>query len=332
MFGFLTPAVQDMAFRRIYSRCCQHQHLNYGLLSLPLLNYESIFLYMCARDANANTPFTLPAQVCCRLRTCSTLRDAPDAEVGRFCSAFSLILAATKLQDDIRDGRSLKAHLYNWLLKKRLAAARLYLTTIDNQFGERIDQFVHRHLEIEKGEADITMEDYTLPTAEAFGYVFGLMALLPDVKVDRGTLNELGRRVGAALIAFDCAYDWHRDRANEEFNPLPDEASVRTAIDYCHDQLLAAAQICRREFGGDCQTAQVLLAVNESIGSREQPTIYDILRGRFRQWGFDKQNGTVQMNLDCGACLVLGCCCMCAGSMWDKCCGNDVHVYHHKGC
>ena len=103
MFGFLNPGRHDLAYRRVYARCCQHHHLNYGLLSLPFLSYESIFLYLCARDAASATPFPLPNQVCCRLRTCRTLRDAPDGEIGRFCSAFSLILAATKFQDDIRD-------------------------------------------------------------------------------------------------------------------------------------------------------------------------------------------------------------------------------------
>jgi hypothetical protein len=281
--------------------------------------------------AAVRTPCTLPNQVCCKLRTSKKLRHAPDGEIGRFCSAVSLILAATKLQDDIRDGGSLKARLFYWLLQKRVRAATRYLTAIDAKFDERINEFIRRHLEMEKTAASVGLEEYSKPTSEAFAYTFGLMAHVSDVMLDKETLEELGRRVGAALIAFDCAFDWHCDKANGEFNPLPDKASIHAAIGFCQDQLVNAAQVCRRAFGSECQTSKVLLAVKENIVHAEPRTIYTNLRELFQQWGFIRQKGVVQLNSDCWTCLGIGCFCICCATVCTKR-DNEVHVYHHKGC
>ena len=75
-------------------------------------------------------------------------------------------------------------------------AAKRYLTSMDRNFEERIDQSIHRHLEIEKKGASVRLEEYTQPTSEAFGYVFALLHASPGVDVDSGTLAGLGRRVG----------------------------------------------------------------------------------------------------------------------------------------
>ena len=331
MFGFLNPVRNDTAYRRVYARCCLHQNLNCGLLSLPFLSYESIFLYLCAMDAASCTPCSLPNQVCCRLRTSRTLHHAPDAEIGRFCSAISMILATTKMQDDIRDGRSLKACFYNWLLKKQVRTARLYLSGIDNKFNQRINEFIHRHLEVERAGVSVGLDEYAQPTAEAFGYVFGLMAHIRTVKVDRDTLSELGRRIGTALIAFDCAYDWQRDRTKGEFNPLPDEGAICTAIVYCQDQLRDASQVCRRAFGSECESSKVLVAVKKNIGIREPQTIYSRLHELFQQWGFIRQKGAVQLNTDCGLWCCGICACLCCAAVLGHRDGETVHVYHHNG-
>ena len=328
MFGFLNPGRHSPEYRRAYARCCQHQHLNYGVSSLPFMSFEAVFLYLCTRDAAGHAPCTLPCQQCCRLQTSRTLHQAPDAEIGRFCSAFSLILAATKFHDDIRDGRSLKARFCDWALRKRFQAARRYLTTIDGRFEDRIDQYINRHLEFERAGGCVALHDYTQPTAEAFGYVFGLMSAVRGAGVDTDALAIVGQQIGAALIAFDCAFDWQTDRKKGEFNPLPDEAAVHSAVAYCQDRLIAAAHICRRSFGDDCETGNVLMAVKNSIVVGERPTIYRGLQELARQWGFVRQKGAVQLNSDCGTCFWIGCCCLICGAVGRK----EVHVYHHNGC
>lgn len=334
MFGFLNPGRHDVAYRRVYARCCQHQHLHYGLLSLPFLSYESVFLYLCAMDSTSDGMCALPDQACCRLRTSKRLVNAPDSEVGLFCSALSLVLAETKLRDDIRDGGSSIARFHSWLLNDRVARARRYLAVFDSRFNERIDQFVQRHLEVERVDVPVALEDYTKPTADAFSYVFELITRVPGVDVTGETLAQIGRRVGAALIAFDCAFDWRRDQANSEFNPLADEAAVRLAIDYCRGQLLDASRMCRCAFGDACQTSRVLVAVEDAIDVREPQTLYGTLHEFLQRWGLVQRKGAVQLNSDCGTSLpyvVCGCfCCCLISEMFDD--SKRVHVHHHKGC
>src|SRR4051794_23108468 len=106
MFGLMKPPADDLAYRSAYSRCCQFQRSFYGTLSLPLLSYDSVFLYLCGLDSGLVPEFVIAPQWCCRLRGGAPLRRAPDADVGRFCGAVSVVMADTKLRDDVRDKRS----------------------------------------------------------------------------------------------------------------------------------------------------------------------------------------------------------------------------------
>lgn len=146
-------------------------------------------------------------------------------------------------------------------------------------------------------------------------------------------MSELERLLGAAPIAFDWAFDWQRDRAKGEFNPLPDEAAVHAAIAFCQNYLLDAAQVCRRAFGTVCETSRVLLAVKETIGVSDRQSTREWLRELLQEWAFLQQKGMVQLNASgCESVLVPYCVCCCLVSV----CLNQgnsetVHVVHHKG-
>jgi Family of unknown function (DUF5685) len=101
VFGFLNPATHSDAYRAAYSRCCQHQRVQHGLRSLPFLSYEAIFVYLFWRDVVANKAPILANQRCCRLKPLEKAERQPDFEIGQFCGGLSMLLATTKIEDDL---------------------------------------------------------------------------------------------------------------------------------------------------------------------------------------------------------------------------------------
>ena len=139
MFGFLSPASQSNEYRTVYSRCCQHQRYQHSLRSLPFLSYEGVFLYHYWLDATGADTSALTNQRCCKLRSLDNPEESFDLEIGRFCSALSMLLASTKIEDDVRDGISLKMRLARAVVGKQAREGREYFLSLDANFGEKID-------------------------------------------------------------------------------------------------------------------------------------------------------------------------------------------------
>src|SRR5581483_5055464 len=128
------------------------------------------------------------------------------------CNSLGLLLASIKMSDDLRDGASLLVRLANWLLRGRFREAFDYFRRLDPDFEQRVNDLVAEHLRLERPGQHVPIEEYARPTARAFGYVFSLMGRLPGMEAHTAALETLGERVGTAIIAYDCAMDWHRDR------------------------------------------------------------------------------------------------------------------------
>jgi hypothetical protein len=270
MFGFLNPRPHSLQYRRVYARLCQHQHRHYGIWSLAFHSYEAVFLYQCAADAGAVNLENLPDIRCCRLLTRSLGHDAPDAEIGRFCASVALLLASVKLEDDLRDTHGIPARIARWTLRQRIEQSKSYFGRLDPRFGRNIAALLADHEQLENSKQSISLDRYVEPTSLAFGYVFGLMSRLPEMEQQRTLLVELGHKVGAAIIAFDCAVDWKRDRRRNEFNPLPDEQAVLDSLEQSDQYLSQAAILLRQNFGMRSQAAGTVDAVRQRIqGIRE---------------------------------------------------------------
>jgi len=176
MLGLLNPGRTDLKYRSLYSRCCQFQHLEYGVPSLLFHSFESVFLYAIAGDAGAVDTAKVPNQVCCRLRAGRRLEFAPDREVGRFCASFSLLAAETKSADALRDAPSLVAKTRDQLFQSRFRRARTYFSNLDTKFCSTFDGLIAEHLALENSSSMPSLATYCRPTAAAFEYTFGLMA------------------------------------------------------------------------------------------------------------------------------------------------------------
>ena len=265
MFGFLRGARDNRAYRQIYAGCCGFQHAWMGLETLPLLSYEAVFLYLIAVDARRFARPDQAAVTCCRLRRSGDRLHAVDPEVARFCAAFGLLLARIKLDDDVRDDRSLLARFARWRLRSRFARAFQYFHSLEPGFEDRVRSHIDRHLELEQSSTRLPMECYAEPTAAAFGHVFRLFHRVFDppapptassssapsvpAAVAPQWLEDLGRAIGRAIIGFDCAVDWESDRRRGRYNPLRDRHAVNASWEHSRRALCQAGWMCQDAFG-----------------------------------------------------------------------------------
>ncbi len=274
MFGFLRAAQHDRMYRQVYAGCCGFQHARFGITTLPLLSYESIFLYVLAMDAGLCSRPHRADVTCCRFRRSGKRLHKVDSKLAEFCSAFGLLLASIKLEDDVRDDRSLLARLALWQLRNRIERAFEYFSILDASFRKRVARHIQRHLDLEHDALPMTIDEYAKPTAEAFSYVVGLYHhLVPERRISEKQLTELGTEIGRAIICFDCAVDWERDRRRGRFNPLPNKAAVEAAFLESQRSLSRIAWLCRDDFGSQSVSASVAGATFERVQRHVCPTL-----------------------------------------------------------
>jgi hypothetical protein len=252
MFGFLRPdrsARGYQRYRQVYARCCRFQSEAYGRRSLVLLSYEAVFLYLLAMDSGCIPPPAADEPLCCRLRRRGIHPDDADAALARYCAACGLLLAETKLEDDVRDAGGLIPRLARLLLSASLRANRSCLQREVPCILAKIDRAINDHLLLERHGGRYDLMTYAEPTARGFGALFaGLGDVVPDV--DTNLLEKLGRKVGTAIIAYDSAIDFNRDRVRGHFNPLANEQQVLQACDLAIDQLTTAGWLCNDQLPG----------------------------------------------------------------------------------
>ena len=193
---------------------------------------------------------------------------ADDDEIGSFCSASTLVLAQTKLDDEIRDGASTLARAVYARLAEDFRDARRYFRQLDPAFEERVREIIDRHLAIERARAPISIESYAEPTAEAFGYTVSLVTKLHGVTSEAGMFRAIAMSIARALIACDCVIDLERDRTSGNFNPLRDADDIAVACSYAAESLLTAREMAERAFGTDSLAVETLASVHERVTRR----------------------------------------------------------------
>ena len=151
---------------------------------------------------------------------------------------------------------------------------------------------------------------------------------------EKATLEEIGQHVGAALIAFDCASDWHQDSRRGNFNPLMNLEPVKASVEYSKMSLQRGRDICERRFGYEAGTVKLLEDVANSIMFQPENSnsVTDCLSSKPVRVGTigglsgllagASDNG----NSDAGAC----CCFLIAAAAISSACGNQVTAAEGK--
>jgi hypothetical protein len=335
MFGFMRPSEESPDYRAVYARCCQHLRRHYGLLTLLFHSYEAVVAYACALDAEFFPASVVPPRTCCGLGTLRGCSHPEEAAVGRFCASMAVMLADVKLCDDIRDEGRWSAKIVHRLLRRRIARASKYFHESADGLMARLSQRIEEHLAFERPRAVATLEEYVVPTAEAFSVLF---AALPET-LGRPRFREpfaaIGRHLGAALLSFDCAVDWERDRVTGNYNPVSDDTGEGQAFQATLSHLEAMQAVCASTFGRASRSAEIVASVARGVAGEAKarhPSTAERLSGTADSFPADEcgvpgelpsgRPRSVTLYSDCGPgaglCVVLICLAMLAQTVCKK--------------
>ena len=312
MFGFLAPTFPISRWRQSYARICQTQRHLFGITSLPFLSYEATFLYQLMVDFSLVPPLASNAPLCCRLRRLRNVQTQPDAKAASFAAAFGLLLAGIKLRDDVTDHGQWHNHLLLWKYKRQIQKAHDLLDASQPGVIQKVNQILDEHREMESSGRTLELQEFTDPTARGFALMYRAAA-----EVMRGPADEfeqIGHHVGWAIVTWDCAVDFHKDRIRGEFNPLRRAADITNALQHCRFHLSSIGWMLDRDIAV-CQT--VIESVADRVHRRlERPQQHADHTSRLERWGLIRARGYQYARCDgCEALCAIGECseCACAG-------------------
>ena len=318
MFGFLSPSRPPRAWRQSYARICQYQRRLFGGTSLLFLSYEAAFLYQLATDLELNVRLPEESVTCCRLRKLQGNYHL-DRTLGEFSATFGLILAGVKLQDDLLDSNRWFNHLLWWKYRRQVTYAKNLLETGSPGLLSLLSSCIERHTKLEKQVPAPTLEELVVPTGDGFSAVFqaaGKLISPAEQDLSAPDLGEafaaIGRHVGQAIIAWDCAVDFDYDRLQRQFTPLTSLGDVQSAFDMCQRELVRAAWLCPT--GSVSQ--DVLNSVLQRVQARQAGPARICNPTLMERWGFLRQRGSAYARCDgCEALCLFAECASCLASV-----------------
>lgn len=311
MFGFLRPAKRIHEWRQSYARICQTQRRMFGLTSLPFLNYEATFLYQLTVDADLIPRLSDDAPECCRLRRLRNFEQQPDRQVAEFCAAFGMLLAGIKLQDDADDHQRWHNRLALWKYSKQVRKARQHLQSVCPHMLDQVQEILEAHRQTEQAGHYPSIEDYSRPTGDGFALVFRTLASTIGGTVEQFEFQ--GRCIGQAIVSWDCAVDFERDRIYGEFNPLRNVTDVANSLMFCQLQLARAGWNLSAD-AANCQRV-IQSAATRVYARLHQSDNYVCRTTLLERWGLVRAKGYQYARCDgCEAACMVGECGECAAA------------------
>lgn len=331
MFGFLAPLDKNPIWRQSYARVCQFQNRLFGISSLPFLSYEATFLYQLAIDSGIASQLPGDAPTCCRLKKipkASLLSSQPHgmSEVSAnalpptICAAFGVMLAGVKLQDDVTDSGRWSARLLWWIYRRRVHRAEEMLESRMPGLLAAIRECLLQHQAIEQSSTPEDLADVMKPTGNGFAEVFRRTAdILSQTanNVDRQDVidrfDRVGRFVGEAIIAWDCAVDFEADRIRGHFNPLKNEHDRQCAFQLCRLRLAQIGWHCP----ADSVSGQIIRSVMNRVEHHIMAPPAICSPTLMERWGLIRQKGYAYARCD-------GCEALCCLGEVMECCGSGI--------
>lgn len=227
MFGTLKPHTcrlgcdRRRAYEAFYCGLCQSLGHGYGTLSRALLNYDAVFLALCA-DGLMDTAGAQDRCRCPMMPVSFRPTVSPSSPAMRYAAAMQMLLSDQWLADRAEDGRRV-ARAARPLLAGKVAAARAALDELGISLAD-LEGF--ERVQAAREVPGVTApREAAEPTASALERVFARMADLPGVTAaargeeGRAALASLGRHLGSAIYLVDALDDLPKDHRGGAFNP-----------------------------------------------------------------------------------------------------------------
>ena len=217
MFGYVKVNKDELrvreynVYKSYYCGLCKTLKSEYGYFSRFCLNYDSVFLALLLSSVICDE-YDCKNQVCIAHPTKKTPIMKTNKSLS-YSAAAMIILALLKLEDDIRDEKSLKASIVYFLL---LGAKRKVKKNYKKLYEDLRAQ-INKLSDLEKNNCkDIDK------LADVFANILKTL-FVPEFITDESTLrilSHIGYMLGRFIYIIDAFEDIEKDKKKKSFNPF----------------------------------------------------------------------------------------------------------------
>lgn len=225
MFGLLSGrgCLREAAMRQAWMgqicAVCVGLGRAHGPAARLATNYDAALLAaLYAAQAETEPPVQ---RHYCPLRRGGSATIAADTPGARYAGALALMMAATRLRDNLADSEGWPQRLP--VVATRLAArweGQAHRTAAALGFpSNRLAAQIQRQAQCEN-TTTAGFDDYAAPTEQAVGAAFAYTATLAGQPANCAPLEQAGRMYGRVMYLLDSYRDYHADQAQQRFNAL----------------------------------------------------------------------------------------------------------------
>lgn len=217
MFGYVKVNKDELKIREYnvyksyYCGLCKTLKSEYGYFSRFCLNYDSVFLALLLSSVTEDE-YSCKNQVCIAHPTKKT----PIMEINsslKYSATAMIILALLKLEDDIRDEKSIKAMIIYFLLLNTKRKVKKNYKELYNNCRTQINKLSN----LEKNKC-YDVDELSDVFANLLKSLF-----VPDFIDDKNIkriLAHMGYMLGRFIYIIDAYEDMEKDKKKKSFNPF----------------------------------------------------------------------------------------------------------------
>ncbi len=246
MFGYVKVNKDELrvreynVYKSYYCGLCKTLKCEYGYFSRFVLNYDSVFLALLLSSVT-NDDYDCKNEICIAHPTKKTPIMKTNNSLSYSATAM-MILALLKLEDDIRDEKSLKALIiYLLLTNAKRKVKKNYRMLFKN-----CRAIINKLSDLEKNNCD-DLDKLSDCFARLLGKLF-----VPDFITDENEmriLSHIGYMLGRFIYIIDAYEDMEKDKKKKSFNPFllsenpPEKDMILNALSFDLSSLANAYEL-----------------------------------------------------------------------------------------
>lgn len=217
MFGYVKVAKDELkvreynVYKSYYCGLCKTLKSEYGYLSRFGLNYDSVFLALLLSSVT-NDDYDCKNEICIAHPTKKTpIMKKNDSLI--YSAAVMMILTLLKLEDDIRDEKSIKAVITYCLLIRAKRKVKKRYRELYNTCRNQINKLSNLENNMCKNIDELS---------DCFANLLKIL-FAPDFINDEPSkriLSHIGYMLGRFIYILDAYEDIEKDKKNNSFNPF----------------------------------------------------------------------------------------------------------------
>ncbi len=216
-------------YKSYYCGLCKTLKTEYGYFSRFVLNYDSVFLALLLSSVT-NDNYDCKNEICIAHPTKKTPIMAKNKSLA-YSAAVMVILVLLKLEDDIRDEKSLKALIVYLLLTNSKRKVKKNHGTLFKNCRDTINKLS----DLEKNNCDDLDK-----LSDVFANLLKLL-FAPDFiteNSEKRILSHIGYMLGRFIYIIDAYEDMEKDKKKKNFNPFlllenpPDKDSLFDSLSF----------------------------------------------------------------------------------------------------